>query len=71
MDPEKPFCTLGCVWSTEDGSHIQLRALPDYKYTPNTDLIECVNPSEPPATEERPTKKQKQLGICNFCAANA
>ena len=48
---------LGTVWPAEDGSHtsptphphlthIQLRAVPEYKYDPNAELIQFVNLSE-------------------------
>ena len=40
-------------------------------YYLNNDLVELVNPPEPPATEEHPAKTQKQLGIRKFFAVNA
>ena len=57
--------------TAEDSSHIQLRALPEYKYDPNAELIQLVNPPDPPVAEEPPAKKQRQLGIRSFFAANA
>ena len=71
VDPEASFSKLGYVWPTEDGSHIQLCALLEYEYDPSAELIQFVNPPDPPVAEERPAKKQRQLGIRSFFAANA
>ena len=52
VDPENSFTKLGYVWPKEDGSHIQLRALRDYKYNPDANLIKFVRPPVPPPHEE-------------------
>ena len=69
--PEASFSKLGYVWPTEEGPHIQCRALPEYRHDPNAELIQVVNPPEPPGAEERPAGKQRQLGIRAFFEANA
>ena len=45
VDPEKSFTKLRYLWPKDDGSHIQLRALRDYKYNPDADLTQFARPT--------------------------
>ena len=57
----RSFVSRGCVWPTEDGSHINLRELPAYRYDPTAPLLRLLLPKPPQPRAALPSFRMEEI----------